>query len=145
MLIRYPVCIFIYIDHDDIIHSCFNDCYCYYYYYCVMQCKHLHIHLYIQPSNCKIDQEIKYLYFKATCMIHMKIKESQHICYYILVSHIETRNNVVIMHISAAVNTTVGNAQHLQHGTNRTQHNVYNCHSWNAKLSTLHVLSHSIR
>ena len=37
-------------------------------------------------------------------------------------SHIETQNNVVITHISPAVNATVTNVQLLQHGADRTQH-----------------------
>ena len=53
-------------------------------------------------------------------------KESQNITPECIASYVETRNNVIVTHISTAVNTTAANAQHLQHGTDRTQH-IFAC------------------
>ena len=66
-------------------------------------------------------------------MILLGHKESQNITPECMVSYVETRNNVVVTHISTAfsahttaVNTTVANSLQLQHGTDRTQH-IFGC------------------
>ena len=93
-------------------------------------------------------------------MIYLRNKESQDIgsC---MVTHIETRNIVVITHTSTAVVSTGTNAQVLQHGADRTQHTAFAyiatlsgiygdatarlrmhkcCNMGQTELSTLHLL-----
>ena len=100
----------------------------------------------IEKQSNGSKKQISMLLSHFGCMIYLRNKESQDIgsC---MVTHIETRNIVVITHTSTAVVSTGTNAQVLQHGADRTQHTAFAYiatlsarHLWRFYCTSAHVL-----